>query len=175
MTELQYALREDDLIAFNEHQMRASGKMKQVMHKHMFLVPSIFLFLGAMLAWLYQNYSGALYIAGAGLLWAICLPFAVKWDLKRKFRNMYTDDQKKQILGLMKLRIQPKVLQEITDSKKIDMIWKDILRVELIAKYAFIFVETDEAIIIPKETITEGNFDQFVLDAAQHIEQAETP
>lgn len=173
MTELQYALREDDLIAFNEHQMRASGKMKRIMHKHVFLVPSIFLFLAAMLAWLYQNYPAAYYMAGLALLWAICLPFAVKWDLKRKYRNMYTDEQKKQILGLMKLRIQPKMLQEITDSKHSDIKWNDILRVELIAKYAFIFVEIDEAIIIPKETITEGSFDQFVIEAAQHIEQAE--
>ena len=172
MTEIHYELREQDLLAFNDHQLKKAEPLQKVLSRHQATLPG-FMILIALFVWFYyQDTLTAGWIAITAAVWGVGAPFFLRWRTRRRIASMYTDDDKARILGDYTLRIEPKELVEISKSGESRIPWSDVLRIEAAKNYAFIFVALDSALIIPRKSVKEGDILEFFKAAEERIEKA---
>lgn len=172
MSVIEYELREKDLIAFNDHQFSRSPNAQRTMRKYRYGIPA-FLVASGLLFWIvYDEWYSALYVTALALLWILVIPKFVRWDIRRTALKQYSDKQKADLFGSYRLRAEPQALHEHAPVGRSKIPWDEVLRVELEKDYAFIFVDVNSALIIPKETITSGDLHEFVGKVDEYIEHA---
>jgi hypothetical protein len=172
MIEIQYELREKDLKAFNDHQLKSVQSVQKSMRRHQATIPGM-LILIALVSWFYmQDSLTAAWLGLSGLLWGVFVPLYLNWSMRRKVFRLYSEEDKSRILGKYTLRSEPDELVEISHSGESRIQWKDLLRIEAGKGYAFIFVSVDSAVITPSSTVSSGNIREFFDDVEQRIEKA---
>ncbi|MGZ8217069.1 YcxB family protein [Methylomagnum sp.] len=172
MSEIEYELREQDLLAFNDHQLQSSGKLGSTLRRHQGTVPGILMVIALVMLFYYEDTLSAMYVGFTGAAWGVLTPLYLKWNARRQIRGMYTEDEKARIVGVYKLRTTSDALVEIGREGESRVKWGDILRIEATKKYAFIFVTIDSALIVPRATVKNGDLHEFVKDVDQRIEAA---
>lgn len=174
MAEIQYELREQDLLAFNDHQLKSSVALQKTLRRHQATIPATLVLL-AMLLWFYfQDTLSAIWTGVAAGLWGGLAPIYLKWNARNQVRKLYSDEFKARVLGRYTLRTESTALVEVNQAGQESRVkWADILRVEVNKHYAFIFVSLDSALIIPRATVKSGNLHEFVKEVDQRIEQAD--
>ncbi len=171
MLEIEYEFREQDLIHFNEQRYKKSEALQKKIRNSRLIVPGIL----ALIATFYVIYYGdsvtGAYIAllAAGL--SITSPMVMKWSFKHQILSSYTNKEKANMFGSYKLTITPDALVEKSPSGKHKMPWKELLRVEYGDKYVYIYVDIDAALIIPVETVSKGNLEEFAERVEDMIER----
>lgn len=173
MSEIQYEVRERDLLAFNEHLAWAGEGLKKHMRRHQSQVPGFIVLLSLLLWFYYKDSLSAIYVASVALLWGFGVPGYLRWNLRRQIRKSYTDEDLQQILGRITLRVDKHDLVEITEGGESRTPWAEVLRIEATRAYAFIFVGPQAALIIPRATVKQGDLHQFIRAADERISQAE--
>jgi hypothetical protein len=172
MTEIQYELREKDLLAFNDHQLKSAEKLQKTLRRHQATIPGLMILIAMVVWFYYQDTLTAAWIGVAAVVWGLAAPFYIRWSTRRKIARLYTDEDKTRILGDYTLRIEPKELVEQSKEGESRIRWDDILRIEAIKNYAFIFVSLDSALIIPRATVKQGDIVEFFKEAEKRIEKA---
>lgn len=172
MAEIEYELREQDLLAFSNHQLSSSEKVQKTLRRHQAVIPGIITVISFFLWLYYQDTLSAIYVGLLAVGWGLGGPWFLKWQTQRQLKKLYTDDIKEQVLGTYKLRVEPKALVEIGRSGESRINWGDVLRVEVTHKHAFIFVGLDTALIIPRATLKTGDLHEFIKEADTLIEKA---
>jgi hypothetical protein len=174
MIEIEYDVREQDLIAFNEHQLHNSEPVQKLLKRHQTVVPSIFAAIATLVLLLLRDIPASIVMGIAAALWGGLVPLYLKWSWRKQIGKMYSESDKAQVLGHYTLRLLPKELVEITDKGESRIPWQDVLRVEVAKNYAFIFVSLDSALIIPRATVNKAaNLHEFVKQVDQYISDAE--
>lgn len=172
MTEIQYELRESDLLAFNDHQLKNTETLQKSLRRHQATIPG-FMILIALFVWFYyQDSLTAAWLGFTGAVWGVAAPYFLRWNTRRKIASLYTEEEKARILGDYTLRVEPKELIEISKAGESRIKWEELLRIESNKNYAFIFVALDSALIIPRKTIKQGNLIEFYKEAEELIEKA---
>jgi YcxB-like protein len=172
MVEIQYKLQERDLIAFSEHEVKEDSALNKQVRRNSTTIPGI-LCAVALVYWFYfEDALTAFYVGVVGVLWGILAPLYFKKDFRRKVRRQFTDEDLQRILGDYKLRIEKKALVEISPQGESRILWKDILRLELTKKYAFIYLDAHEALIVPLEKISHDQIVEFADLVDQRIEES---
>lgn len=171
MLEIEYEFREKDLIHFNEKQLKATDEVREGLRKHRLILPGIIVIVGLFNYFYFADKVSALYVVLLGFAWALISPRVMLWDLRRKVLINYSDKEKLAMFGQYKLTIEPKALLEKSPSGKHKMEWGELLRVERDDHYAYIYVDVGTALIIPKETVSKGNLDEFVTQVDALIER----
>ena len=172
MTEIEYEVREQDLIAFNEHQLQSSESLQKTMRRHQAVMPGFIVVIAMFLFFYFKDIPSAMYVGLIALGWGLGVPLYLKWSLRQQIKKMYSAEEKACILGRNTLRIERDQLVEINARGESRIAWADVLRVESTKKYAFVFVSTDAALIIPRATVSKGNLHEFVKLADERIEKA---
>lgn len=172
MTEIEYEVREQDLLAFNDHQLKNSEGLQKSLRRHQGFVPGLLAVIAMFLWFYYQDTLSAIYVGITAVAWGLLSPLFLKWQMRNQIRKMYTEEEKACILGNYKLRSEASALVEVSKSGESRVSWADILRVEVTKRYAFIFVTMDTALIVPRDTVKSGDLHEFVKDADIRIEQA---
>ena len=85
---------------------------------------------------------------------------------------MYTLQDRERLFGEYTLRIEPDALVEISKAGESKIPWKEVLRIEPAKNYAFIFVDVDSAIVIPRKGVKKGDIKAFYNAAEEHIDKA---
>jgi len=172
MTEIEYELREVDLFAFNEHQLKKSADIQKRMRRHQIILPGLLALIAAVVLMYYQDTLSFMYIGVLAVSWALLTPLYFRWNQRRQIRKCYSEEEKLKLFGPNTLRIEPKKLVEINRNGESGIAWDEVLRIETTRHYAFIFVSIDSAIIVPRVTVRKGDLHDFVKEADQKIEQA---
>lgn len=171
MTEIEYEVRESDLIAFNDNQLQSTNVMKRSITRNQAQIPGAIMCIALFYWFYYQDVISTFYIAAIGIAWGFLSPTYIRWSVLRRIQRKYSDEDRKKILGSYKLREEARGLVEITPSKETTVDWSEVLRVELTKKHAFIFVDINEALILPKKTVQKGDFDKFIDKVYERIEK----
>lgn len=173
MTEIEYELREEDILAFNEHRFLDSESLKKTIRRHQATIPAV-MSLVALIYWaVYQDFITGVFIAVIGIAWGLLVPVYLRSNLKRQIKGKYSEQEKADIVGKYKLRIEPDVLVEVSDDEDFPTPWSKLLRVESNKDYAFIFTDINAALIVPKKTVISGNIKDFIARVDKHITAAE--
>jgi len=161
MLEIEYEFRERDLVHYNELQIDQSEDLQKKLKRNRLFFPGMLAIFGLFLWSYYSDYRTALYIVTISICWAIVIPQVIILSFRRQILKSYTEKEKLAMFGLYTLRIDPKALAEKSPSGKNKMPWKTILRIEHIRDYIHIVLESGAALVIPIETISEGNIEEF--------------
>lgn len=172
MTEIEYEVREQDLIAFNEHQLAGSERLQKTMRRHQAIMPGVIVTISLFLFFYFQDVLSAMYVGIIAVAWGIGAPLVLRWGWRRQIRKMYTEEEKACAMGRYTLRIDRDHLVEVTSAGESKIAWNDVLRVEVTKKYAFVFITLDSALIIPRATVSRGDLHEFVKKADERIEKA---
>lgn len=172
MVEIQYKLREQDLVAFSEHEVRDSSELQKTVRRHSATIPGIVCALALFYWFYYEDVVTAFYIGLVGVIWGFLAPIYFKKDFKRQVKRQFTEEELERILGEYKLRIEKKALVEISPQGESRILWTDILRMELTKRYGFIYLDSNVAIIIPLATISQGKIVEFANLVDERIEES---
>lgn len=171
MFEIEYEFREEDLVHFNELQMKKNGDLQKTINRSRMFLPGSLLLIGMFYYVYYQDMMTTVYITVIAIAWGIFSPYYMKMDMRRQFLNRYTEKEKAGMFGLHKLKIEPEYIAEISPGGKHKNEWKNMLRVDHLEEYVHIFTGLDSAIVIPRETIKAGNLDKFSEQAEDMIDR----
>lgn len=172
MTKIEFEVREKDLINFNIYNFRQHPKMIKTFNRHQFIFPAA---LGALVVYMYAllgNVSYALPLALISIAWGVLIPLYLKYSLKKQAHALYTEEEKLNILGPHTFQVEKKHLLGLFPSGETRIAWKDIVRAELQKGYLYLYLDADRALIIPKETISSGNFSEFLTTIDKHLQVA---
>ncbi len=173
MTEIQYEVREKDLIAFNEYELESSERIQKTIRRHQAMIPGIIAILALLLFFYFKDIPSAVYVILIAMAWGLGVPFFLKWHMRKQIRQTYSEKEKASILGRYTLRAEKDNLVEISASGEEKLPWKKVLRIEKEKKYVFIYVSLNAALIIPIATVTkDSKLAEFVKMADEFIEQA---
>lgn len=172
MIELQYVLGEKDLMFFNAHQMKKSERIRKTMNRHQATIPAFLGVIGLFVWFYYQDSLTAAWIGLSAVLWGFGAPFFMQWNARRRIAYMYTLQDRERLFGEYTLRIEPDALVEISKAGESKIPWKEVLRIEPAKNYAFIFVDVDSAIVIPRKGVKKGDIKAFYNAAEEHIDKA---
>lgn len=171
MYEIEYELKEEDLIYFNELLLKDNQELQKNLRKNRLFVPSIMFFIGLFYYFYYGDMITTAYISLLAVGWGIISPYMMKMDMRRQFLESYTETEREGMLGEHLLRIDQNELFEKSPGGKHKTPWRDMLRVEYLEKYIYIFVSMDSAIIIPLDTVKNGDVDKFAQQAEDMIDR----
>ncbi|MGH8476724.1 MAG: YcxB family protein [Methylococcales bacterium] len=172
MFEIQYKLQERDLIAFSEYDVKDDSPLRKQTKRHSTTVPGI-LCTAALVFWFYfEEVLTAFYVGAIGIAWGIAAPLYFNKDFRRKVKQQFSEEDLKRILGTYKLRIEKKALVEISPAGESRILWKDILRLELTKKHAFIYLDAHEALIVPLEKLNREQIVEFAELVDLRIEES---
>ena len=161
MLEIEYEFRERDLVHYNELQIDQSEDLQKKLKRNRLFFPGVLAIFGLFLWSYYSDYRTALYIVTISICWAIVIPQIIILSFRRQILQSYTEKEKLAMFGQYTLRIDPKALAEKSPSGKNKMPWKSILRIEHIKDYVHITLDSGAALVIPIETVSEGNIEEF--------------
>ena len=171
MYEIEYDLAEEDLIHFNELNFLKSEAAKKKLRFAQFIVPGILAFIGVVYGVFLRNEYAGLFTVVFAVIMTVVAPYLIKWDMRRQVMKHYTEEEKANILGHYKLKIEPKVMVEESPSGENAMKWEELLRVEYGKRYVYVYLDIDTALIIPVDKITSGDLEQFSEQANKLIDR----
>jgi len=170
MLEVKYSFREKDLIHYNELQIAQSEDLQKKLKKNRLFFPGMLAILGLFLWSYYSDYRTALYVITIAICWAIVIPQVIILSFRRQILTNYTEKEKNDMFGQYELRIDPKALAEKSPSGKHKMLWKNLLRIEHIQDYIHIVIDNGAVLVIPIETVIEGDIKEFAQQVKKMIE-----
>lgn len=170
MLEIEYEFRERDLVHYNELQIDQSEDLQKKLKRNRLFFPGMLAIFGLFLWSYYSDYRTALYIVTISICWAIVIPQVIILSFRRQILKSYTDKEKAAMFGQYTLRIDPKALAEKSPSGKNKMPWKTILRIEHIKDYIHIILDSGAALVIPLETISAGDIEEFSKQVKKMID-----
>ncbi len=171
MYEIEYEFREEDLVHFNETQLKNDLEVQKNLRKNRLFVPSIMLFVGMFYYVYYQDMMTTAYITLLAIGWGIVSPYTIKMDMRRQFLEGYSETDKKNMFGIHTLTIEQDHLAENSPGGSHKTPWKDMLRVDYADKHVHIFIDLDSAIVIPVDTIKKGDLEKFAEQAESMIDR----
>lgn len=172
MFEIEYEFCEDDLVFFNELQLKRNEEIQKNMRKNQLIVPGIMLLIGAYYYLYFGDMMIAVYIGLVAVLWAMFSPRVMRLDFQRQILAKYTPKEKAAMFGIYHLKLDKDHLIEKSPAGQHKMPWAEIIRVEYAPKYVFIFVDLSSALVIPVKAIKKGNLEQFSEQVEKMIERA---
>ena len=170
MLEIEYEFRERDLVHYNELQIDQSEDLQKKLKRNRLFFPGVLAIFGLFLWSYYSDYRTALYIVTIAICWAVVIPQIIILSFRRQILQSYTEKEKLAMFGQYTLRIDPKALAEQSPSGKNKMPWKTILRIEHIRDYIHIVLDSGAALVIPIETVSAGNIEEFSKQVNKMIE-----
>ena len=170
MLEIEYEFREKDLVHYNELQIDQSEHLQKKLKSNRLFFPGILAIFGLFLWSYYQDFRTALYVITISVCWAIVIPQIIILSFRRKVLESYTEKEKQAMFGHYTLRIDPKALAEKSPSGKNKMPWKTILRIEHIRDYIHIVLENGAALVVPIETVSTGDIEEFSKQVKKMID-----
>lgn len=167
--EIEYYVGEHDLVAFSVYHTNRSPSLRRQQRVAQLIVGLVWLGIGTL-----QLLSREVFWAAVAFL--IGILFIVLWPSlrKRSHRNsatkLYREDSNRSSLGKQRLRIEDDVLVEITEYQETWTKWAGIEKIESTDSYTFIYTGSVMGIVIPKESVTSGDYDEFVDALRSHHE-----
>lgn len=171
MFEIEYEFREEDLVHFNELQMKSNVDLQKTISRSRLFLPGALLLIGMFYYVYYQDMITTVYISVIAIAWGIFSPYYMKMDMRRQFLNRYTEKEKAGMFGLHTLKIAEEHIAEQSPAGKHKNKWEDMLRVDYLDNYVHIFIDLDSAIVIPRETMKKGDLDKFAKQVESMIER----
>jgi len=167
--EIEYELNEADILALMQFRLQQTrGKRNPVfVRRFLYLIGFGLLGLGT---WglLGDSFLPIAFLALA-IISFIFYPVFFNWLIRRKVFATYRDPNKRVTLATRVLRVNDVGLEERSSLGESNIKWEVITAITETAAYAFISVLNNPMIIVPKERISNDDFQSFVNTCREHM------
>ena len=156
LAEIEFEITEKSLTAFNEHHAQYVPKLKKAIERHRLLWPVGIIVLAGY-AW--HRGGEPFFVAGmvvTALLWSLVVPWTLKDVYRKSVRKHYSEQAKEDMYGTHKMHVKESALVEFSPGGRSTIGWEKIMRVDEIPDYAFVYIDTNTALIIPKQPDAAG-------------------
>lgn len=173
--QVRYDLGVDDVAAFQTYVMNSNSRINHQVNIF-FGVASVLFSIGFLLwGWLADD-TGAYFsaIVTPTLLWLVARPL-LKWILPWYSRWFLRKAQFEGGLGNHLQELTSEGIRTVTSVSDSLIRWSGILRIEETDDYAFLFVQTFAAYVIPKHRLIEGDALQFIAQAKDLLARSRQP
>ena len=156
LAEIEFEITEKSLTAFNEHHAQYVPRLNKAIERHRMLWP-VGIVLLAGYAW--HRGGEPFFVAGmvvTALLWSLLVPRTLKDVYRKSVRKRYSEQAKKEIYGIHKMQVKESALVEFSPGGRATVGWRKIMRVDELPDYAFVYIDTNTALIIPKQPTDES-------------------
>ncbi|MDT8405778.1 MAG: YcxB family protein [Methylococcales bacterium] len=172
MYTIDYELREEDFIHFNERLLHNTDHVKASIRKNRWYIPAFLLFVAAFYYYYYGDTAASGYIVFLAALWTWLSPRLILLNLRQQITKSYSHKEKNKMLGNYHLSMDAEHLIEKSPSGKHKYPWSEVLRVEREKdQYVYLYVDVDTALVIPVETLKSGDIKAFSKHAEKMIER----
>ncbi len=172
MYTIEYELRDEDFIHFNEVQLQNADHVKASIRKNRWYIPAFLLLVAAFYFYYYGDRAATAYIAMLAVMWTWLSPRLILLNLRQQIAKSYSHKEKTNMLGTYQLTMDAQHLIEKSPSGKHKYPWGEVLRVEREKdKYVYLYVDVDTALVIPVETLKSGDIKAFSKHAEKMIER----
>lgn len=174
--EIEFGLREEDILAFSEYHTDHSPSVQRSVQRQRVLFPSFLFILGIYLMWREGDWLIGIIFFPILLLimavWFIWFPKRFKYNYRQAAIKLYRERGNEGVLGAHRLRIESDGLYEACSSGEGKTYWTAIQGIESTETHTFIYSGSVKAIIIPRQAVTRGEYDQFVQAVRSEHQQA---
>jgi hypothetical protein len=106
------------------------------------------------------------------LLNGIIAYFLLKWSISSQTRKLLSEGSNSGILGDHELRLDERGLTEITSVNESRHAYSGISRIEETSDYAFIYISSLQAHVVPKRKILDGDIGSFMSNIRKRVPTA---
>jgi hypothetical protein len=103
-----------------------------------------------------------IYLMCMAVVWVLLYPRYCRWWYRRSARLVYSDGSNKGVVGPQQLHADDDGLVEISAGREVKVAYSAIERTESTGQHTFIYFSSVEAIVIPRKSVTSGNYDEFI-------------
>jgi hypothetical protein len=120
------------------------------------------LVLAATEAVFFRRWLGTALFVGATVFWWLLWPPYRKWSSSRSLRRFYSEGEPDTFFGPHSLTIDGDSLISRDCSEEGRVRLSSLQRVDVTSDHAFIYIDSVRAMIIPRQSVTDGDFLAFV-------------
>jgi hypothetical protein len=159
--EIEYYVGEHDLVAFSEYHASHSPHLKRGLRTAHY-IGLLFIALGIYDLVRFRAVCHAGPILVFGILWMALLPTYWRYNQRRQALRMYREGSNRSSLGKQRLHLGDEVLVETSEYQETKTKWGGIEKIESNDDYTFAYTGALMAVVIPKGSVTKGDYDEFV-------------
>jgi hypothetical protein len=160
--EIEYNLTEIDILALAKCRMNYMPKFRKNIRFRQFLYLSGFILMAIGSYPLGNGIIESFIFAFLGIAIFFYYPYYVKWQIRRRTHRECQNPKVNEQLSNRLLRITDDWLEDGSSIAKVQVKWGAINRVYLTDCRAFLSVEDNISIVVPQNSISHGNYEQFV-------------
>jgi hypothetical protein len=169
---IRYENTEHDVVAFNRHWHDRSPGMRRAKRLATWTLP-LLVVAGTAVA---DVLRGSVRWTPWGVVFGVFyVPFylhSYRRNVRQATRSYLADGRNESVLCEHELEITPEGLVERTPVSEGRTAWSGIERVDVTPDRTYVFVQTAAAHIIPRERVTQGDYESFVAAVQEAVQAA---
>jgi len=160
----------DDLVRVQLRFIERSGLLQRKLLIFRWCIPLVLL-VSLLVLWL-RTGSPAFLVSGplVAVLIFLLYPGMLRRSLENTSRKLYSDSKVQAATGQFELEVTPDALIETSPGGQMRSNWEIVDGLEVTKDYAFIFLKTGLAYVVPRASILEGSLDNLVEAVRQRID-----
>jgi len=175
MSTIIYQLRQIDIIEFNEHHAKMNGAYGKSITRHQLLWPGAILIMALFIVLSTQDIVFGVYLLTGAFVWSLLIPAWIKKRFHQHVVEQLSEQDFAQAVGEYSLKTTDVGLLEIKPTGEALINWDSILKFEQSKRHAYLYLDEDSAIIIPKETISEeSDYKIFYDDLIKELKASDS-
>lgn len=159
---LRYSTTIEDLVAFNRFHNLHSPRLMRQRRLVTVILPVAALISVSVMAILTRDLWSFLFPFFFIILYVAFLRRAYGKDFDKKVRRLYSEGRNRAALGPHRLSIDEDGITSETEVSSSTVSFKGIEKIETSPTHTFIYMSAISAMVIPKDAVTEGNYENFV-------------
>ena len=166
---IKYDVTIEDLVAFNRYHCAHSPTVKKSKRTFVIYLPALLVFIAAFVSpteEVSRSVLVAITVVIAGAL-SIFFNYSLTSALDRQARRLYKEGESKGLLGQHEVEIDNNGFVERTEVNETRQLWQGVEKIVETNEYAFIYISSMLAHVIPKLSITAGDPEAFIARAKQ--------
>lgn len=171
---LTYTVEMPDLVVFNQYHLDHSEFVKSRRRKGIVLVCGIYGILGALHSLAKRSFVPIVIWSLLALLYSLWYSRATRRASPKRIQKLYGADKNKSVLCQHELELVADGIVERTPFGEHKTTFPGIEKVVQIDTHGFIFIGTMNAHVIPRERVTDGDFDTLMRTITERWESQQS-
>ncbi|HEV3020827.1 MAG TPA: YcxB family protein [Pirellulales bacterium] len=176
VTEVVYELELDDLIAFSMHHRKTSPAMRRQLRAAYLIVPAMFCVLAGLVMVAVHDEGMrillAIFLLATGAILFLLGPLLSRHRTARFLAKIYAEGSNRALLGWRRLSLGREGVAMSSELIESRMKWPAIEKIESSDQYAFIYIGSANALVVPLRAFASpAHFMVFVETARNHWRQ----
>ena len=165
MGKIRYVVSMDDAVALNQHFCRHSSTMRWLKAACFVGAPTLLMAIAVCEGFREQSLGPPLGMLLVLVPYVLIMILSVGPLMKLMTKWLYRERPDKVVFGEHELKTDEQGFTERSDVAEHSIRWEGVNAIQTTPRHAFIFVGAWRAFIVPRASVLEGDFDEFISEA----------